>query len=54
MRFRFAAKLPVVAQFAGVAVALAGLFLLVGLAVTLLVAGVLVAAAGTAREAGWI
>lgn len=45
---------PVTSQAAGAVLALAGLWLLVGLAVTLVVAGVLLAAVGTLREAGWL
>lgn len=48
------ARRPVASQAAGVLLALAGLYLLVGVAVTLIVAGVVLAALGTLREAGWI
>lgn len=45
---------PVAGQVLGVAAALAGVYLLAGLAVALVVGGVAVAAVCTLREAGWI
>ncbi|HEY9413359.1 MAG TPA: hypothetical protein VIQ30_01250 [Pseudonocardia sp.] len=49
-----AGAVPVAGQVLGVAAALAGVYLLAGLAVALIVGGVLLAAWATLREAGWV
>lgn len=45
---------PLAAQLAGGATAVAGVYILAGLGVALVVAGVVLAGLGTLREAGWI
>lgn len=45
---------PVAAQLLGGGAVIAGVFLLAGLAVALVLTGVSLLAVGTAREAGWI
>lgn len=45
---------PVLAQLLGGGAAIGGVYLLAGLAVALVLAGVCLLAVGTAREAGWI
>lgn len=48
------ARVPLLAQVTGGASVVAGFYLAFGLAVALIVGGVIVAGLGTLREAGWI
>jgi len=51
---RKAGVVPVAGQVVGLATLVAGVYLLAGLAAALIVAGVLMVALSTLREAGWI
>lgn len=49
-----AGRTPIVAQLGGAALCAAGVYLLAGLAWSLLIAGVCLVAWGAAREGGWL